>query len=113
MILRNATRGTILAEAAERADTFWLRFRGLQFRLRFAPFDGLWLEPTNAIHMFWVFFPIDLVWLDAECRVLRTVDGIKPWRVAGCRGARSVIELPVGAVAASGTVAGDEIQAGE
>jgi len=112
VILSNVTRGTVLARSAERADTFWLRLRGLQFRRRFEPFDGLWLEPTNAIHMFWVFFPIDLVWLDADGTVLRTVEGIKPWRLAGCKGARSVIELPVGAIVASGTAAGDQITAG-
>jgi len=112
VILHNATRGTVLAHSAERADTFWLRLRGLQFRRRFEPFDALWLEPTNAIHMFWVFFAIDLVWLDADLRVLATVAGIQPFRLAWCKGARSVIELPAGAVAASGTAAGDRLELG-
>ena len=107
MILENATRGTVLARRAERADTFWLRLRGLQFRRRFEPFDGLWLAPTNAIHMFWVFFPIDLVWLDADDQVVKVTRRILPWAIAYAKGARSVIELPAGAIEASGTEVGD------
>ena len=105
----NATRGTVLAADGVPCSGFWLRLRGLMFRRRFTPFDGLWLDPTNAIHMFWVFFPIDLVWLDRELRVVKITVAIRPWRIEFVRGAASVMELPVGAIQRSATAAGDQI----
>jgi hypothetical protein len=105
----NLTRGTTLAEACVLGVTFYWRARGLMLRRAFEPFDGLWLAPTASIHMFWVAFPIDLVWLDADLRVLAVTPGIKPWRLDGCRRAASVLELRAGAIAASGTQVGDRI----
>jgi uncharacterized membrane protein (UPF0127 family) len=111
--VRNVSRDTLLCRQCVRGTSFWLRLRGLMFRRAFAPFDGLWLAPTAEIHMFWVWFPIDLVWLDRALTVLRVTHGIKPWRIERCPGAHSVLELPVGAVAASGTQVGDRLALGE
>jgi uncharacterized membrane protein (UPF0127 family) len=41
-------------------------------------------------------FPIDAVFLDRELVVRRIVERLPPWRMAGCRGARAVLELPAG-----------------
>lgn len=112
VVIRNATRKTLLAERAALGVSFWLRLRGLMFRARFAPFDGLWLAPTSEIHMFWVRFPIDLVWLDASLQVVDVTPGIAPWRMKRCPGAASVIELPTGAIEKSKTRPGDQISFG-
>lgn len=106
----NVTREAVLAGGAVLGGSFWLRLRGLMFRRRFEPFDGLWLAPTNAIHMFWVRFPIDLVWLDDERRVVRVHRAVRPWRLAWARGASSVLELPVGTIDRTGTEPGDLIR---
>ena len=55
--------------------------------------DGLLIEHSPSIHMFFMGYAIDAVFLDKELRVVRVVADLAPWKVAGCRGARSVIEL--------------------
>jgi uncharacterized membrane protein (UPF0127 family) len=56
-------------------------------------------------------FAIDVVFLDGDGRVLRTAAKLKPWRVAAaCRGARTVLELPAGAIDAGRTEKGDELR---
>ncbi|MBI2301406.1 MAG: DUF192 domain-containing protein [Armatimonadetes bacterium] len=92
--------------------SFGLKLRGLMFRREFAPFDALWLAPTAEIHMFWVRFPIDLVWLDGELRVVGAVEAIRPWRLARCRGAESVLEAPVETLQRTQTQVGDALAFG-
>ncbi len=77
------------------------RLRGLLGRT-LAPDEGLLIRPTNAIHMFFMAYPIDVVFLDRDSRVLRVVEALAPWRAAACRRARSVLELPAGACARVG-----------
>lgn len=60
---------------------------------------GLWIEPCNSVHMFGMRFAIDAVFLDAGGKVLRIVPQLRPWRMAGCRGARTVLELRAGLAA--------------
>ena len=72
--------------------------------------EGLWIERSPSIHMFFMRFPIDAVFVGPDRRVVRVVENLRPWRiVAWARGARDCLELPVGAVRASGTQVGDEL----
>jgi uncharacterized membrane protein (UPF0127 family) len=57
--------------------------------------------------MFFMRFPIDVVFLDRERTVVRVVNELKPWRVAGARGAVAALELPAGAAAEAGIGRGD------
>ena len=109
--IRNRRTGRLLGERVERAETFASRFRGLLGREGLAPGEGLWIEPCSSIHMFFMRFPIDAVFVDRRGEVRRVVAGLAPWRVAfGGPGARAVLELPVGAVAASETRPGDVLE---
>ncbi|HKG40275.1 MAG TPA: DUF192 domain-containing protein [Conexibacter sp.] len=54
---------------------------------------GLLLPGTRSVHTLGMRFALDLVWLDREGRVVRVDHNVRPWRVRGCRGARSVVEL--------------------
>lgn len=63
------------------------------------PSSALWIEPCNSIHMFFMRFPIDAVFLDRQGRVKRVLRELKPWRVSPLVfGARTVVELPAGTV---------------
>ena len=73
----NLTRGTVLADDLEIADTLWSRFMGLMGRTALPAGRGLWLT-GNGIHMFFMRFPIDAVFLDRENRVLRVVAHLAP-----------------------------------
>jgi uncharacterized protein len=57
--------------------------------------------------MWFMRFAIDAVFLDADDRVLRVAADLRPWRVAGCRGARAVVELAAGECARVGLREGD------
>ena len=115
---RNETRGTVLADEVEHARSFWARFMGLMGRRLLAPGSAVWL-PGNGIHMFFMRFPIDAVFLgrpdgDGARRVLSTHRRVRPWIgiVPYIHGAHGVLELPVGAIEASGTVRGDTVRLG-
>jgi uncharacterized membrane protein (UPF0127 family) len=59
--------------------------------------------------MWFMRFAIDAVFLDGESRVLRIATHLKPWRLAGCRGANAVIELRAGECERVGLVPGDVV----
>ncbi len=67
--------------------------KGLLGRSELEPGEGLWIRPTSSIHMFFMRFPIDAVFVDRQLVVRKVVSELKPWRVAFAWGARSVIEL--------------------
>jgi hypothetical protein len=54
------------------------------------------LRPASSIHTAFMRFAIDAVFLDREDRVLKVAADVAPWRMAACRGARAVLELPAG-----------------
>ena len=97
MRLLEAGSGRVVAENLERADSSWSRFVGLMGRPGLEAGRGLWLEPCNSIHMFFMRFPIDVLFLDRQRRVKKVMLGLKPWRVSPIVfGARTVVELPAG-----------------
>jgi uncharacterized membrane protein (UPF0127 family) len=101
----------MLAENCEVARTFVARFKGLQLRKSLPAGSGLLITPCNSIHMFFMRFPIDAVFIDAEQTVLHIEEGIRPWRVSRVvRKARSVLELPAGTASATGTRPGDRLE---
>lgn len=109
--LWNSTRGVLLGDRVVVAQTAVSRMRGLLGRTGLGPGEGLWIRPCNSIHMFFMRFPIDALFLSRDMRAVRLVGNLKPWRIVGpVSGANSVIELPAGALAASGCQPGDMIE---
>ena len=114
---RNETRATVLAERVEVGTSLWSKFWGLMGRRALPPGDGLWLPHENGIHMFFMRFPIDAIFVarlaaDGTQAVLSLHRDLKPWTgiVPLVRGADGVLELPVGTIDASGTELGDAIR---
>jgi uncharacterized protein len=108
---RNETRDTWLATRVEPADSSETRTRGLLGREGLSPGEGLWISPCEWVHMFGMKFAIDVVVLDKGHRVVGTKTALRPGRIGPLFwGAHSTLELPVGAIAASGTVKGDQIR---
>ena len=87
---------TVVCERCVLADSPWLRMKGLLGRSSLAEEEGILLRPASAIHTLLMRFPIDAVFLDRELRVLRVAADLRPWRLAACRGAKAVLELPAG-----------------
>lgn len=108
--MRNVDRDAVLAERAGVADRYWTRLVGLMGRPGLPEGHGLWIEPCNSVHMFFVRFPIDVVFAGADGRVVAVEHGLRPWRATRIhRGARVALELPAGTAARTGTVAGDRL----
>jgi len=108
--VRNATRGAVLGDAVEVAGTSSTRNKGLLGRDGLGEGEGLWITPCEAIHMFFMRFAIDAVFLDRHKRVTKIAHSLKPWRMAFSLRARSVLELPAGTAQRTGTEPGDQIE---
>lgn len=110
MRVTNSTRHTVLVKRGQVASTPWSRLVGLLGRRQFQSGDGLLLRGEQAIHTLGMRFPIDVLYLDREHRVVRAVGAMRPQRIGPLvREARSVLELPVGTLAATLTREGDEL----
>ncbi|MGA3056668.1 MAG: DUF192 domain-containing protein [Candidatus Limnocylindrales bacterium] len=121
LLARNISRGTQLASRLEDGSSFWAKFMGLMGRAALPAGEGLWLPGENGIHMLFMRFPIDVLFVappsdghDGPRRVLSLRRAVPPWRGVVWRvgGAKGVLELPVGTIDESGTAVGDEISIG-
>lgn len=91
----------------EMADTFFKRFLGLMGKSKLPEETGLLITPCNSIHMMFMRFSIDAVYLDKDMRVLKVVENLKPWiGLSMCLKAQSVLEMAAGEAARLGIVAG-------
>jgi hypothetical protein len=108
--VRNQNRGTVLAEAADVADTSAKRRTGLLKHTKLEPGAGLWIAPCEAVHSFGMKFAIDVVYLDRKKRVRKVRKEMVPRRLSACLTAHSVLELPVGVIEASRTEPGDQLE---
>ena len=93
--VERADGGTV-CERCRIAENPLTRLKGLLGRGQLGPGEGLLLRPVGAIHTWFMRFPIDAVFLDRELSVVGLAETLKPWRFAGRRGARAVLELPAG-----------------
>ncbi|MGD0680564.1 MAG: DUF192 domain-containing protein [Terracidiphilus sp.] len=110
MRVTNVTRNTVLATCMEVAESAATRNKGLLGRERLAPGEGLWISPCEAVHTFWMKFPIDLVYLDRKNRIRKLVSAVPPWRLSACLRAHSVVELPAGTIRETQTQPGDTLE---
>jgi uncharacterized membrane protein (UPF0127 family) len=106
----NRSRGTVLGERVEVAQSFWTRLRGLLGRPGLEKGQGLLIAPSRGIHMYGMRFSLDVVLLDGERRVERVFAGLAPGQATGMhKGIQYALELPVGTIDGSGTRVGDTL----
>lgn len=109
--VENATRGTVIAERCRVASSALDRSVGLLRTAEVLPGEGLLIERSPSIHMFFMRYAIDVVFFSKTNRVTKVVARLKPWRmVAWAPGARDCIELRAGALDETGTQPGDELR---
>jgi uncharacterized membrane protein (UPF0127 family) len=103
--------GQVLADELEMPRTFVGRGLGLMFRSSLAPGRGMWLIPCNGIHMMFMNFAIDAVFLDSHERVKKVYRKLPRWYgiVWLEWGAHSVLELPPGSTLDVDLQRGDQI----
>jgi uncharacterized membrane protein (UPF0127 family) len=110
--LVNERTGQILASAVDIAGTSETRRRGLLGRDSLDPSEALIIAPCSAIHMFFMRFAIDAVFVERDGRVRKIVHDLRPWRIALSFGAYAVVEMSSGAVARSDVEVGDRLMIG-
>jgi uncharacterized membrane protein (UPF0127 family) len=93
------------------ANSQWARLRGLAWRRE--PPDGwaLLIPRCRSVHTFGMRFPIDVVFLDADQVVVAIEPCLAPWKTAGKRGAKAVVELAAGECERRGLQVGDRLVA--
>ena len=108
--VRNQSRGTLLGDAVELADSSAKRRAGLLQHERLEPGEGLWIVPCESVHTFFMRFPIDLVYLDRRHRVRKVRSAVGAWRLSVCFSAHSVLELAAGSICSAETQKGDMLE---
>jgi uncharacterized membrane protein (UPF0127 family) len=99
--------GVVVCERCEIPESSLGRMRGLLGRRGLEPGTGMLIDAAPSVHMFFMRFPIDVVFLDRDRKVVGVRHELRPWRVAGARHAVAALELPAGTAAAAGVEEGD------
>jgi len=109
LTVRNVTRNVELGRKVRLAASLMDRTIGLLMTARLSAGEGMYLSPCKSIHTFFMRYPIDTLFLDANGTVIRQ-GTLRPWRMSGwqaqCRG---VLELMEGTLSRTGTRVGDRI----
>jgi uncharacterized membrane protein (UPF0127 family) len=108
--VKNSNRNTIVTTNADIADTSQKRRTGLLNHTNLAAGEGLWIVPCEAVHTFGMKFPIDVLYLSKQKKVLKIRNNLKKSRMSLCLRAHSVLELPAGHAELTGTVVGDQLE---
>jgi uncharacterized protein len=108
--VENVTRGTTVGDRIRVASSAVDRTVGLLRTPEVKRGEGLWIERSPSIHMFFMPYAIDAVFVGQDGRVTKVAHNLKPWRVVWwARGARDCLELRAGEATQSGTQVGDEL----
>ena len=108
--VHNATRDVTLVDKGQVADSYLKRLKGLIGVRKLALGDGLLIKPCKDVHTHFMAIPIDILYVDADNRIVDIDPEMKSWRFGRWRRkAQFVIELPSGTVARTGCAVGDEL----
>jgi uncharacterized membrane protein (UPF0127 family) len=104
----NETRQSFLSLGVDLADTHLKSLRGLLGKRKLRNDEGLWMVPSQGIHTIGVLFPIDVIYLDAEQKVIHLVEHLPPFRIGPLRpSCESVLQMPTKTIYSSQTQIGD------
>lgn len=111
MRVLNLTQNTCIADNARLADTFLSRLVGLLNRRSLEPQEALIITRCQSIHMFFMRFAIDVIFMDRNFVVVGVAPNIKPFRLSPLFiSAYYAVEIPTGIISASHTRPGDQLK---
>lgn len=106
----NESRSIELGDRIAVADSRWLRLRGLLGRPEPQKGEGLLIDPSRAVHMYGMKYPLDILFVAPDGRVEAAYEGLRPWSRSGRHpGARYALELPAGTIDETDTRIGDRL----
>jgi uncharacterized membrane protein (UPF0127 family) len=106
-VIRNMRNGRVIAHDLMTAFDSRSRRVGLLRHRSFPLGAAMLIAPSNAVHTFFMRFPIDIAFIGRDGTVVKVCHGVRPWRMAAAIRAYGVVELPAGTLAATDTAAGD------
>lgn len=102
--------GVIVSHKITIAENFYDRLKGLMFTKEISCNEAIWIRDCQSIHTFFMYFPIDVAFINSDLKVVRVIRGMKPWRMSWFYfKADSVIEMKSGCMPAS-VVEGKELE---
>jgi uncharacterized protein len=110
LFARNTRTGRVVATSLEAAFESAARKKGLLGRDGLEPGRALVIAPSSLVHTFGMRFPIDILFVARDGRVLKVRHAVPRSRIAGAFGGFAVLELAAGQVELSGTAPGDVIE---
>jgi uncharacterized membrane protein (UPF0127 family) len=109
--LFNSSRQVLLAEQVYGALTFFKRLKGLMGTATLPDGTALLIKPCSSIHTWFMRYPIDVIFINRENRIIKILHSIPPYRLGPyVRGAVAAIELPAGRCGQTGTNEGDLVE---
>jgi hypothetical protein len=104
--------GAVICERCVIAHSAPSRMKGLLGKRELPAGEGIHLRPASSVHMLFMRFPIDVVFLDRDLRVVDVRHDLRPWKLAAKRGAKSALELAAGEAERRGVRVGDRLRLG-
>ncbi len=106
----NLTRECFLSLNVKAADTVFARLKGFIGRFKLRSDEGIWVVPSRGVHTLGLLFPLDLIYLDENYRVIHLVEYFPSFRIGPIKTqAESVLELPTHTIYSSHTQPGDQL----
>ena len=110
MQIERLSDNQVIVRELRMADNFFTRAKGLLGTRELPEGHGLLIRPCNSVHMLWMSYAIDVVFLSKAMEVVRVIPELKPWRLSPVvKGAYQVLELPEGTISRSGLVPGNKL----
>ncbi len=106
-VLENVRTQRVIADHLLTAFDSTSRRQGLLGRDGLPTGSALIIAPSNAVHTFFMRFPIDILFVRRDGEVIKARSAVHPWRIAASLRAFAVIELPAGSLVQSNTTTGD------
>ena len=114
MKIINQTKKIVLAENANLSDTPFKRIKGLLGRKSLGDGEALIIKPCNSIHTFFMRFPIDVIFVDKNHKIVKIISGLAPFRLSPIYpGSAYVIELSSGKISPKSAAVGDTLSLGD
>jgi len=109
-MITNITKDRALSAREDIADNFFTRAIGLIGRKDFSSGEAMVIKPCNSVHTFFMRFPVDVLFLDRNHKVVNLIESMKPFRASRINfRADYAVELPAGTIRATYTAIGDTL----
>ena len=113
-MIRNISSNKVLAKETKLCNDVFSKTKGLMFSEIIKDKGLVFIFKKDekwSLHMLFVFFPIDVLWLNKDQRIVDMKENFAPFSLLAVpkEKARFVVELPKGTIKNSDTIIGDRI----